>query len=179
MLITALGLAIVVAVAFFVAWPMLSGREATEEPGAAAGDGGPSEPERRRDALLAALKEAEFDHQVGKTSDEDYRAQRAELEARALAAISDVEAARAAGSESGAPAAGAREPAAEAHAARDRRARALHAIRSGPADGSESGAATGRPRFCPACGRKNPGAASFCGACGRALAAGERRRRRA
>jgi NADH pyrophosphatase NudC (nudix superfamily) len=146
MLVTAIGLALVVAAAFFVAWPMLS-------PAAADAAGEASDPAReseaaasraalarRRDAALAALKEAEFDHQVGKLSDEDHAALRSELETRALEAIAALDAA--------------------------------DAIPRHDAGIAPRAARTTEDRsggfFCAACGHPNPGGARFCAACGAA-----------
>jgi hypothetical protein len=151
MLLTALGLALVVAAALFVAWPMLT--SAGDAPAGDADGAAPGERvdplgafERQRDAALGALKEAEFDHQVGKLSDGDYAVLRSELEAHALAALAALDAARA-----------------EAEAA-------TSAAATGRGGGS----------FCAACGRQNATSKGFCAGCGKRLTpAVERPRRRA
>jgi hypothetical protein len=152
-LITAVGLLLVVAAAFYVAWPMLAPPAPPEEPSAADLPGGVAALARRRDAALAALKEAEFDHQVGKLSDADHATLRAELEVRALEAIAALDAAQA--------------PAGAAPVAR------------GAAQVEPKAAAPRDVVFCSACGNRNPAAARFCSACGGALHAPERPRQRA
>lgn len=82
----AAGLAIVAAVAWAVAAPLLRVVDA-------APPGGPADPERyrlekERDLAYAAIKEAEFDFQMGKLSNEDYAALRRTYETRAIAALS-------------------------------------------------------------------------------------------
>jgi hypothetical protein len=151
MLLTALGLALVVAAALFIAWPMLSAAEDATPDDAERTQGERGGPlgafERRRDAALGALKEAEFDHQVGKLSDGDYAALRSELEGRALEALAALDAAR---------------------------AEATAGTAAAPAAGRAGGS------FCAACGRRNASSQGFCAGCGKRLArAVERPRRRA
>jgi len=79
------GLVIVAAVAWFVSAPLVAGVAGGRTRIAA-------DPERYRlekekDIAYGAIKEAEFDFQMGKLSPEDYGALRAKYEARALAAI--------------------------------------------------------------------------------------------
>jgi hypothetical protein len=81
----AAGLAIVAAVAWAVAAPLLRVVDALPT-------GGPADPERyrlekERDLAYAAIKEAEFDFQMGKLSSEDYAALRCTYETRAIAAL--------------------------------------------------------------------------------------------
>jgi hypothetical protein len=47
--------------------------------------------ERQKRQALAAIKEAELDHQMGKLSDEDLAAMRARFEAQALEAMAALE----------------------------------------------------------------------------------------
>lgn len=49
-------------------------------------------PQRQKDEALAAIRDADFDFQTGKLSDEDYKALRSGLEQRALAAMDTLEA---------------------------------------------------------------------------------------
>jgi hypothetical protein len=85
MLITVIGLVLVVATALAVAWPLLS------EPGAEPMSANALDPRARlgseKEAALAAIREADFDHETGKLSAEDYATLRAELEERALRAL--------------------------------------------------------------------------------------------
>jgi len=46
---------------------------------------------RQKEEALVAIKDAEFDHQLGKLSDDDYRELRRRLEAQALAAMAELE----------------------------------------------------------------------------------------
>jgi hypothetical protein len=80
-----LGLAVVAGVAWFISSPLL-GVVAVARARIA------TDPERYRlekekDLAYAAIKEAEFDFQMGKLSPEDYASLRAKYESRALAAI--------------------------------------------------------------------------------------------
>lgn len=162
MLTTIVGLVVVLCAAVYVAWPLLAPAE-PDEP--VSGDGAaPDEhsPEKEKDLALHAIKEAEFDHQTGKLSDEDYAALRAELETRALHALAEIEAAS-----------------------------ALHAVGPAAGGGATpQAAAPARPGdaepagFCPACGTRFTRGARFCGGCGKKLgkkpaATKERGRRRA
>lgn len=84
------GLGVVAVVAWFVAEPLLvvAAEAAPHLPGV--------DPERHRlekekELAYAAIKEAEFDREMGKLSDEDYGLLRAKYEARALAALEALE----------------------------------------------------------------------------------------
>ena len=83
-----LGLAVILLTAFFVAAPLFGGDStmaATPPPGERA------RWERQKRQALAAIKEAELDHQTGKLSDEDLQSLRGRLEAQALEAIAALE----------------------------------------------------------------------------------------
>lgn len=151
MLITALGLLIVVAAAFFIAWPLIvaSGDDGARTAGA--GDAAESSPQHDKDLALTAIRDADFDHRTGKLSDEDYAALRGELEERALRAMAALD-------EASVP----------------------HPIASSaaPASPPRSGGEPGG--FCPACGVRFTRGAQFCPGCGKKLpAAAARGRRRA
>jgi len=78
------GLAIVLVVALFVAAPLFG----VPEPAIA--EGTPSEHdrlEREKRQALAAIKETELDHEMGKLSDEDYGRMRERFERQALDAL--------------------------------------------------------------------------------------------
>jgi hypothetical protein len=151
MLITALGLLIVVAAAFFVAWPLIvpTGDEARP---AGAGDLGESSPLHDKELALAAIRDADFDHRTGKLSDEDYAALRGELEERALRAMAAID-------EASVP----------------------HPVAGAAAPASPPARTAGEPGgFCPACGVRFARGARFCPGCGKKLpAAAARGRRRA
>ena len=81
----AAGLAVVAAVAWAVAAPLLGAAPVAAGPA-------PADPERyrlekERDLAYAAIKEAEFDLQMGKLSQEDYATLRRTYEERAVAAL--------------------------------------------------------------------------------------------
>jgi hypothetical protein len=83
------GLIVIVAVATSLAAPLLWPRPFVSGPPAA-------DPERYRlekekELAYAAIKEAEFDLQMGKLSPEDHAVQREKYEARALAALEALE----------------------------------------------------------------------------------------
>lgn len=83
------GLVVIASVAVAVAWPLL-------RPARAPSIGPIGDPERYRwekekDLAYAAIKEADFDLQMGKLSVEDHASLRAKYEARALAALDALE----------------------------------------------------------------------------------------
>lgn len=166
MLVTSLGLLLVLLVSLWVAWPLIA-TPAGVEPGLPLVDEGParSDAERRRDAALAAIREAEFDHQVGKLSDEDFEVLRADLEEGALAAIAEIE---------GEP--GSRETAAGVTAGGASGGMAARGSRG--ARVAELPPAGERKVFCASCGKALPGDARFCHGCGKPVAARGRSRRR-
>lgn len=82
-----LGLAVIIVVASVVAAPLFGGPEAET----AVGPGEREQWERHKRQALAAIREAELDHRLGKLSDEDLETQRARFEAQALEAIAVLE----------------------------------------------------------------------------------------
>jgi hypothetical protein len=83
-----LGLALIAAVSFFVAAPLFRARAETV-PTASSGER--ERWERQKRQALAAIKEAELDHRMGKLSDEDLANMRARFEAQALEAMAALE----------------------------------------------------------------------------------------
>ena len=82
------GLALIAAASFFVAAPLFRPRAATvpaELPGER------ERWERQKRQALAAIKEAELDHRMGKLSDEDLATMRARFETQALEAMAALE----------------------------------------------------------------------------------------
>ena len=82
------GFAIVLVVGLFVAAPLFGAPEP------AIAEGTPSERdrwERQKRQALAAIKETELDHQMGKLSDEDYGRMRERFERLALDAMAALE----------------------------------------------------------------------------------------
>jgi len=84
----AVGLAVVAAVSWAVAAPLLRGAVLPPSP---RGDPERYRLEKERDLAYTAIKEAEFDLQMGKLSDEDYATLRRTYEDRALAALAALE----------------------------------------------------------------------------------------
>ena len=82
------GFAIVLVVALYVAAPLFGAPEP------AIAEGTPSERdrwERQKRQALAAIKETELDHQMGKLSDEDFGRMRERFERQALDALTALE----------------------------------------------------------------------------------------
>ena len=82
------GLLLVAAVAWVAAGPLF---EPPPPPPAEAESRRHERLRRQKDEALAAIRDAEFDFQLGKLSDEDYQQMRARLEAQALAAMTELE----------------------------------------------------------------------------------------
>jgi hypothetical protein len=83
-----LGLGLVAAVSFFVAAPLFRPRMAAAP---LAQSGERERWERQKRQALAAIKEAELDHRMGKLSDEDLTTMRGRFEAQALEAMAALE----------------------------------------------------------------------------------------
>jgi hypothetical protein len=83
-----LGLLVIVAVAAFVAAPLFAAHQ-REPPPAVSGER--ERWERQKRQAMAAIKEAELDHRMGKLSDEDLGRMRARFEAQALEAMAALE----------------------------------------------------------------------------------------
>jgi zinc ribbon protein len=139
----AAALLIVAGVALYVAAPLFGGSGA----GAEAEDLELERLTHERSLAVQALKELDFDRQMSKLSERDYAALRAPLEARALAAMSEIERVRL------------------AHAADAERRPAPP-----PAPHAVPAARTaGKVRYCPQCGRRLRTDANFCIECGAAV----------
>jgi len=81
-----IGLALLALVVFGVAYPFMARRGLYDE--------APSTTEgllAEREAILLALRDLDFDHSVGKIAPEDYAAQRAELVARGVAVLKQLD----------------------------------------------------------------------------------------
>ncbi|MDG2308337.1 MAG: hypothetical protein P8R42_27480 [Candidatus Binatia bacterium] len=85
MVITSIGLLIAVLSAIYIAWPLLSQAAPT-----GVMDALPEATalEKQKEAALEAIQELDFDLRVGKLSQEDHASLRADLEKRALDAMS-------------------------------------------------------------------------------------------
>ncbi|MGH7898571.1 MAG: hypothetical protein ACREQQ_11500 [Candidatus Binatia bacterium] len=88
-LIYAAGLLLIAFVAWMVASPWWT--EVASASAAAAVPSGDSRWRKQKDEALSAIKDAEFDFQLGKLSEPDYRQLRARLETEALEAMTVLE----------------------------------------------------------------------------------------
>jgi hypothetical protein len=84
-----IGLVFVSTVAAFVAFPFFSLPE--EQAPVSEPEGQAVRWEKQKADAYAAIKEAEFDRQMGKLTDEDYRLLREKYEARALEALAQLD----------------------------------------------------------------------------------------
>ena len=83
------GLLFIGTIAAFVAFPLLSPSEEREAP--AEPDSQATRWKKQKADAYAALKEAEFDLQMGKLTDADYQLLREKYEARALEALAQLD----------------------------------------------------------------------------------------
>jgi len=88
-LVYLVGLAVITGVALSIAAPLLWPH--ASEPSAPTTDPERYRLEKEKELAYAAIKEAEFDLQMGKLSPEDHAAVREKYEARALAALEALE----------------------------------------------------------------------------------------
>ena len=82
------GLALIAGVAWLAAGPLLVPEEA---PGTPEESRGHERLRRQKEEALAGIRDAEFDFQLGKLSEEDYQQMRSRLEGEALAAMTELE----------------------------------------------------------------------------------------
>jgi len=139
----ALGMLVIFGVAIVVLEPLVRGSSASLE----RTNDEMSEAEATRRVRLLALRDAEYDFQMGKLNEADYRDLRAELQAEALEAMQVVE------MEKNGRSVGAGPPTREAIEAE------VAAVRAGLESGTT----------CSTCGSGNPPGSRFCAACGEAL----------
>ena len=140
------GMLVILAVAVLVLEPIVRGSRASLE----RSNDEMSEAEATRRVRLLALRDAEYDFQMGKLDEADYRSLRSELAAEALAAMEAVEAEKHGLRGLAAPVAPTSPDALEAEVA---------AVRAGLREGTT----------CGSCGHGNPAGSRFCGSCGVAL----------
>jgi len=157
-----------------VAWPLL---DSARTPAVADGELSPELEELagQRDAAYRAIKELEFEHQLGNLSQQDYQTLRERYRTDAAVILRRLERARRPEKETAAvaravsPTAARARPASEAAPATDGRS-CPACGKSGPADDRfcrHCGAAL--ERVCPACQTARPSSDVFCGACGTRL----------
>jgi len=87
----AIAFVLTVVVASFVAWPLLAAPESSDQPGVAPQPAEQSRWDQQKREAYAAIKEAEFDHQMGKLSDADFATLQRKYREQALAAIAAIE----------------------------------------------------------------------------------------
>jgi len=83
------GLVLIGAIAMFVAAPLFKPEREPDRPGAQ--EDQTTRWEKQKTDAYAAIKEAEFDQQMGKLTEEDYRLLREKYEARALEALAQLD----------------------------------------------------------------------------------------
>jgi hypothetical protein len=137
----AAGMLVILAVAVLVLEPIVRGSRASLE----RTNDEMSEAEATRRVRLLALRDAEYDYQMGKLDEGDYQSLRAELAAEALAAMEAVEAEKFDGR--------------PGWVSTDALEAEVEAVRAGLRTGST----------CGTCGHSNPRGSRFCGSCGEAL----------
>jgi hypothetical protein len=86
------GLVLISAIAMFVAAPLFKPERESERSGAREDQA--ARWEKQKTDAYAAIKEAEFDQQMGKLTEEDYRLLREKYEARALEALAQLDRSR-------------------------------------------------------------------------------------
>lgn len=162
LLVIAGGLILLVLALLAIAWPLLRerpepGQPASELPQQEIAAADPlMELEAQRDSLYQAIKELEFDYQVGKVSEADYKAFDTQLKEQAVVVVREIATLQAAEAD----------PALDAHLEAEIAAlrRNGHLPRPVPA---EPGAG---PSFCPQCGQGVQAGDRFCARCGATLA---------
>ena len=134
---------IVASVALFVAAPLAGGLFRRRR---AANELDLERLEHERGLAVQGLRELEFDHEMGKLDDADYRELKATLEARALAAMGAIDRAKGAGR--------------------------VATVRLGsrrPKSARVTRTASRRFNFCPRCGMRAGAGNNFCAECGAVL----------
>lgn len=165
MLWTTLFLAFLIAAgaAAFVLWPLFS----RAEPDALVEDDRLTDLISRKDSVLVAIKDLEFDRQVGKLSQEDYERFNARLRQQAIAYLQQIDKL--------APQSAHLDEALEAEIARQRKTRTtLPATRNGkaaaiPEEAVPVYAGEIPARFCTNCGQPLAPTHKFCAQCGTAV----------
>ena len=149
---------IVAGVALFVAAPLGIGRTGDRHSSASELD--LERCEHQRGLAVQGLKELEFDREMGKLSDLDYQSMHANLEDRALTAMTAIEKLHA----------GARKPPPALAAAPRRAAPSIpRVVEIAPHAAIRTETAAPTPRkisYCPQCGTRAVAGANFCAQCG-------------
>ncbi len=148
-----LGLLVTGAVTAFVAWPWWTRRGAPESEGVSEADSGGETLAERREAILAALRDLDFDHAVGKVAEEDYQSLRQTLLAEAAEVMARLD-----------------EEQTTVEADLDARIEAeVLTIRQTMTGEDGVVALTGEDDVCPECGRATRAGDVYCAGCGARL----------
>jgi len=83
------GMALLLALVFFVGYPFFASRQQLQIRAASAGS---RQLQERREQLYTSIKELDFDRQLGKLSDEDHARLRGQLETQALEVMQQLDA---------------------------------------------------------------------------------------
>jgi hypothetical protein len=153
------GLALLLAVAFYVARPILEGRGVRERQVTAA-----DRLAAERETVLGALRDLDFDQATGKITDEDYAPQRAALVSQGVEILKQLEAL------AGPAAARAADAVERAAASRPGRGRSLDEQIEAEVE-ARRGASARPAGFCPQCGQPAKAGDKFCAKCGAELPA--------
>lgn len=155
------GLILLALAVLAIAWPLLREQPEPDQPTSELPqpEDSPADPlvelEAQRDSLYRAIKELEFDYQVGKVSEVDYQAFDAQLKEQAVTVLREIDALEAVEAD----------PALEARLEAE-----IAALRRNGHVASPGGPAPGRDtRFCPQCGQGVQGDDRFCARCGAVL----------
>jgi len=116
----------------------------------------------RKDGALRAIKDLEFDHQVGKISGEDYERFNQRLSRQAIVLIQQLEKI--------APESSALDTQIEAEIAQRRKALSPAATQRSATNGSSTNGSTNATRFCTECGAQLEANHKFCANCGAPVA---------
>ncbi|NJN83677.1 MAG: zinc ribbon domain-containing protein [Caldilineaceae bacterium] len=150
-----LALLIALAAAVYVAWPLLN----PQPPPVLVENDQLADLVERKDSILIAIKELEFDHQVGKISDEDFERFNLRLRRQAIAYIQQIEQL--------APQSQALDQALEAEIATMRKTQGQKAETAPrPADIDSAPSTHETASFCTNCGKEVASAHNFCAHCG-------------
>jgi hypothetical protein len=86
-----LGLAFLVGVVGFLAWPLLTGRQAAPDAPINPGAARLNELRAEREAILIAVRDLDFDHQMSKYAEDDYQTQRETLMRRGVEVLKQID----------------------------------------------------------------------------------------
>lgn len=156
-----LGIALFLLVALFLARPFLQGTEgAARQKRRRMRQGRRARLQEEKEAILAEIRQLDFDHDTGKLPDEQHKVERAQLMAAAAEVLQQLDAlSKTAPAETAESTEKAVDLDKDIEAAIARRRRKGSAPKAAPAQ-------NGGIRFCPQCGRRVDAGDRFCATCG-------------